>query len=157
GGAWIHQFGNAEVEQFGNAVGGDQNVRRFDVAMHDQVLVSVLNRGANLLEQPQSLRDVESPVFAVFIDAPTVDVFHREVRRTVGSRAAVEQTRNIRVIEVRENLAFASQSGDDTVRQRATRNDFDRHALLELAIGALGEIDGPHTATPDETHYPEAA
>ena len=40
----IEQLGDAEVEQLGHAVLGDQDVGRLDVAVDDQVLVRVLHR-----------------------------------------------------------------------------------------------------------------
>ena len=42
----------AEVEQPRHPLGGDQHIGRLDVAMNDEVLMSVVNRGANALEQP---------------------------------------------------------------------------------------------------------
>ena len=50
------QLGDAEVEQLHLALGIDQDVGRLQVAMHDQVLVRVLDRAEHLQEQPQPRR-----------------------------------------------------------------------------------------------------
>ena len=44
---WAQQLGDPEVEQLRIAVGRDQDVRRLEVAMDDQVLVRVLHRVAH--------------------------------------------------------------------------------------------------------------
>src|SRR5262249_19572507 len=43
----VHHFCNAEIEKLWSAVGGYQDVVRFDVAMNDQVLMRVLDRRAD--------------------------------------------------------------------------------------------------------------
>ena len=47
----LQQLGDAEVEQLRHAVGGDQDVRWLDVAMHDEVLMRVGHGGAHLAKQ----------------------------------------------------------------------------------------------------------
>jgi len=46
---------DAEVEQFGFALGIHQNVRGLDVAMKHKVAVRVLDRTADLLKQDQAV------------------------------------------------------------------------------------------------------
>jgi hypothetical protein len=48
--AFVQQFGNTEVQQFGHAIGGDQEVRGLEVAMHDEVLMRVMHRGTDGLK-----------------------------------------------------------------------------------------------------------
>ena len=81
--AGIEQLGDAEVEQLGRAFGGDQDVGRLEVAMHDQVLVRVLNRRADLQEQLQARAHVELLPIAITIERLAVDVLHDEVRLAV--------------------------------------------------------------------------
>ena len=53
GPAGAEQFGDAEVEELRYALGRDENVRRLDVAVDDQVLVRILERVTHLSEQVQ--------------------------------------------------------------------------------------------------------
>jgi hypothetical protein len=47
----VDQLGDAEVEQLGRAVGGHQHVGRLDVAMDDQVLMRMLDGGADVAKE----------------------------------------------------------------------------------------------------------
>ncbi len=55
-GVRIEQLGDAEVEQLGLGFGGDQDVRRLEVAVHHQLLVGVAHRAADLAEKLQPFR-----------------------------------------------------------------------------------------------------
>ena len=52
--ARVEQLGDAEVEQLRRAVGGDQDVVRLQVAMHDQVLMRVVHRARRLCARAAS-------------------------------------------------------------------------------------------------------
>jgi hypothetical protein len=51
----IEQFGDPEVEQFGDAFGGNQEVAGLEVAVEDVVLMSILDRGTSRAEQREPL------------------------------------------------------------------------------------------------------
>src|SRR5262249_61977691 len=68
GNVGIDQLGDAEVEQLRRAVGRRQDVAGLDVAMDDQVLVSELNRRADLPEGVQSLGDRKPIGVAIIVD-----------------------------------------------------------------------------------------
>ena len=61
----VHQLRDAEVEQLRRAAGRDQDIGRLDVAMDDQVLMRVLDRGADLEEERQARAQVEALFVAV--------------------------------------------------------------------------------------------
>ena len=63
------------------------------------------DRGADLAEELQPLGDVERSAVAVLVDRLPFDVLHHEVRQAVLGRAAVEQARDVRVIEARRGSA----------------------------------------------------
>src|SRR5690606_34121454 len=88
----VEQLGDAEVEQFRDAVFRDENVGRLQVAVHDEVLMRVVHGRADLLKQSNALFHAQPASIAVDIDGFAVDVFEDEVRRSVGSASAVEQT-----------------------------------------------------------------
>ena len=72
--------------------------------------------------------------------------------RAVGGRAAVEQARDVRMIERRQDLAFELQPALHMSRQGPASDQLDRDLLLELLVGAIREEDLAHAATPETAH-----
>jgi hypothetical protein len=54
-GSFAEHFGDSEIEQLGNALGGDQDVIRLQVPMYDQLLVRELNGFADRQHQLDAL------------------------------------------------------------------------------------------------------
>ena len=79
--ARLQHLRDAEIEQLGRAVLGDQNVAGLQVAVDDQVLVRVEQCRADLLEQRHALRRSQVIRIAIFVERLAVDQFHDEVRR----------------------------------------------------------------------------
>lgn len=80
-----------------------------------------------------------------------VDVFHHEIRLTVRGVAAVEQARDIGMVEVGEDLPLAPHSiGRITGRDAAQQ--LDRDAPFERIVDALGEEHRAHAAAADLAH-----
>ena len=120
--------------------------------MDDQVLVRAVHRRAHDLEQPQPLLDAERARIAIDVDRLAVDILHDDVRRAVGGRAAVEQPRDVRMIERRQDLAFELQPALHLARQQPAPHQLDRDLLLELLVGALGEEHLAHAAAAEAAH-----
>ena len=76
----IEQLGDAEIEQLGLAFRGDKNVCRLQVAMDDQLLMSVFNRGADLKKELE-------PIFI------WRDCADRNTRQSAGRRRTPSQGR----------------------------------------------------------------
>ena len=75
--------------------------------------------------------------------------------RSVVGRAAVEQVRDVRMIEAGEDLLFvpeAAQASASRVQCRAG-HDLDRDVLVVLAVGASRQVDGAHAAASDLAHH----
>ena len=53
----IQQFGDAEIQQLDDALFGHQDVLRLEVAMDHQVLVRVVDRGADREEKVAGVRE----------------------------------------------------------------------------------------------------
>src|SRR5580658_586650 len=47
-GLGVQDFGNAEVQEFGRSIGSNENIAGLQVAMDDQPLMGVLDRGTYL-------------------------------------------------------------------------------------------------------------
>ena len=93
--------------------------------MNDQVLVRVLDRGADVDEQLEPLAEVEPVFIAVLIERLAFDVLHYEIRLAIIRLASVDQSRDVRVIEARENLPLGAKAHAEIRGGRAI-DDFDR-------------------------------
>src|SRR5215831_12845438 len=91
---------------------------------------------------------------AVLVDRIAVDEFQREVRRAARTHPAVEQARNARVVERRENLSLGAEALVVDLRVEPRAQQLERNTLLERAIGTLGQEDSRHAAAPDLLYDP---
>src|SRR5690606_40695779 len=73
--------------------GRDQDVPRLEVAVDEQPLVRVVDRGADVAEEREARRDVESVPAAVLQDVDAVDVLHDEVRERSEEHTSELQSR----------------------------------------------------------------
>jgi hypothetical protein len=142
----VHDLGDPEIQQFGHALRGHQDIARLQIAVNDQPLVCVLDRRAHLQEQPHPLIDIEVLAIAVRVDRLAGDELHDEVRQPRLGRAAVQQPRDIRMIEAREDLALVAESLHDVRRVVARSDQLDGNLLLVRVIRASCPIDLAHSA-----------
>src|SRR5690606_6094283 len=133
-------------EQFRDAVFRDENVGRLQVAVHDGLLKRAVHSRADLLTQSNAHYHAEPASTAVDIDGFAVDVFEDEVRRSVGSASAVEQTSDVRMLQRGENLALHAQTAVHLRREDSCAHELDGDELLILFVRALGEPYVPHAA-----------
>ena len=117
--------------------------------MDDGTAVRVGDRGAHLAKELQPPGDVERVLVAILVDRQPLDVLHDEVRQAVLGRAAVEQPRDVRVIEASEDLALVAEAAQHRLRIHAALDELDRDLFLVLAVGAPREIDRAHSAAAD--------
>jgi len=150
----VQKLGDAEIEQLRDAAARDQDVRWLQVSMHDQVLMGVMHRAADHGEEREARLDGEAVGIAVLVDGHPVDVLHDEIGGSVGQGAAVEQVRDVGVIELREDLPLRFEPRLDRAAEGAARYDLDGDLLLELGVGALGEIHLAHAAGAQGAQHP---
>jgi len=154
------QLGDAEVEQFGSAVGSDEDVSGLEVAVHDEVAMGVGDGVADLVDQAAALLRAEAALVAKAVDGQAVDVIHGDPGAAVGSGSGVEQAGDGGVLKRGKDALLAAQALDDGGGVHAALDDLDGDALLEFAVGARGEVDDGHAAAPDlalQTIWPEHA
>ena len=108
-----------------------------------------VDRRADGLEQLQALRERQAVLVAVAVDRLPLDVLHQEERQAVLRAAAVEQSGDVRVVDVSEDLTFGAESTQDLVGGHPRPDDLCGDPPLELAVGAGGQVDGAHSATPE--------
>ena len=78
--------------------------------MDDQVLMRVLDGGADVDEQLESLAEVELSLIAILIERLAFDVLHYQVRLAILRLACIDQSRDVRMIEARENLPLGTEA-----------------------------------------------
>ena len=122
-----------------------------DVTMNDKMPVRVGNRGADFAKQFQPFDNGERVRVAVLVDRKSFDVFHDEIGKAVPRRPAVEQPRNVRVIEAGQNLPLVAEMAQDRIGVHAAFDQLDRNLLLVFGVGALGQ-DKPRPSRRARSH-----
>ena len=144
-----YELGDAEIEQLRGAVGGDQDVAGFDVAVNHQIFVRVLHRVAQLAEEREPVVDRGAAGVAPGGDRFALDVLHDQKRPAVGGDAAVEQRRDVGVLEIREDLSLATESGERELGIQSALDQLDRDPL-SVFVGPHSFVDRAHAAHADD-------
>src|SRR2546425_6812247 len=103
----LRGFGDAEVDNLGYShaiVDRDQNVRGFEVAMDDALLVGMLDGLADLREQIESLARGKILLVAVVRDLYAANEFHHEVRKAGRQMRSCEPGMQIGRASCRERV-----------------------------------------------------
>jgi hypothetical protein len=145
-GGRIHDAGNPEIDQFWNALVGDQNVRGLQIAMDDAVTVRVGNGMGDLLEQGQSVGQIQTVQLDVLRDGGPRDIFHDKVGSTIVGCAPAEQPSDVVVVQIGQDLSLLLESGQQLrVVGTPQSGNLDRNVLLK-GIDPRGQIDITETA-----------
>src|ERR1700690_998931 len=88
------------------------------------------------------------------MDRPALDVFHGNVGRPVVSHATIQQPGDVGMLQPGQNLAIAPKSFEAFRAGNASADHFDGDLFLELAVVALTEEYGSHSAAADFFHQP---
>ncbi len=107
-------------------------------------------------EEGESFRNRQAMPVGVQIDPLAVDVFHDEVWNAVVRRAAVEQPRDVAVIQAGEDLALRSQPVVIGTTHETGPHEFHGD-LMAVFADSFGEIHVAHAAaTQPATQSPRA-
>src|SRR5206468_2811532 len=96
---------DAKIQQLRDAFAGDQNISRLQVTMDHEIAMRVLHGLAYLKKESEPF--TARQVTGENVDRNAVDVLHHQIRNPVGSGAAIQQTRDVGMLELRKNLALA--------------------------------------------------
>src|SRR5215204_1276427 len=96
---------------------------------------------ADSAKEFQPFGNVQLMAVAITIERLAFDVLHHEVRQTVFSSAAVEQSRDMRMIECCEYLSFFTKPAKDEISIHPALDQFYCSPFIELIIGAGCLID----------------
>ena len=121
----------------------------FEIAMHDQVGVRVGDRRLHVEEQADARLDAEPLLVAEAVDVPALDVLEHEVRLAGGRDAGVDEARDVRMGEPREDRAFALEALFAGAADQRGVQQLERRLALEAAVAAGGEPDRAHAAVAD--------
>jgi hypothetical protein len=78
--------------------------------MHHQVLVGILHGQTHSAEQAEPFFDGEPVGITVFVDRLSLDQLHDHIRKPVLGCPAVQQTGDVGMLQVGQNLAFGAKA-----------------------------------------------
>ena len=143
----LDDFGDAEIEELGLAVGGDEDVGGLDVAVDDAGVVGALDGGADFAEEAEAVVDGKVELVAELADGLSGDVLHDEVREPFGSGAGVEEGGDVVVTEGLEDAALVVEAAEDGGGVHAALDDFDGEVARDG--GVADAIHRAHAAFTD--------
>ena len=91
-------------------------------------------------------------LFAVTIDRAAFDVFHHEVRNAVGSFPTVEESSDVWMIQIGEDLHFVAKAPANRFAAETWVDEFDRNLLVVVFVIAFGKKDCAHATVAQLTH-----
>jgi hypothetical protein len=145
GQAALGGLGDAEIDDFRHrhaVVQRHEDIRRFDVAVNDALLMRVLDRTADLGKEIEPSPQRESPLGTELGDAHAPDQLHDEVRAAGVRGTRVEHLGDVRVVHQRQRLPLRLEPGDDLSGVHAQLDDFQCQAPAHR-FKLLRRIDDP--------------
>jgi hypothetical protein len=103
----LNEARNAKIQNSRRPRGIHKDVTRFQIAVNYQVAVYVLDRPAAVEYQSDNLRRRKLLFDAILVDGRAVNVVHHQIRPPGFRHALVDDSRNVGVVESRQDLAFA--------------------------------------------------
>jgi hypothetical protein len=134
--------GDAEVDEddLARVRAGEDDVRRFHVAMHDAARVRVAERVREPHRQGERGRKRQRPALEPAAEGLALDPLHREERIAVRRDAAADVANDVRVIEPAERARLAREALGPVGGARPDDLDGDRRARV-----VVREVDRAHS------------
>lgn len=117
-------FCDSEIEEFDGTVRFNEDIAGFEVAVDDEVLVGVVDGGADVAEEAEAGFGGEFVVVAKGVDGVAFDILHDKVGSSIFGGTAVEEACDVRMIEGGDDLAFAAEALDDAVLLHTSADHF---------------------------------
>src|SRR5271169_1392015 len=86
---------------------------------------------------------------AVLINVYTLNILHDEVRQTLRSSTAVNESRDIGMVEICQDLTFGAEAIHKLFRNKDAINDFDGDVLAVFIVDAGPTVNRPHASGAD--------
>lgn len=106
----------------------------------------ILHRAQHLSKKHEALIDAKVVVIAVLGDGRAFDVLEGEIGLPVFGKAGVEQLRDVRVIQTREDLALAGHALAHRSSHQHRMDELQRDPSREEPIDPLGEPNRAHAS-----------
>lgn len=114
--------------------------------MHDETRVRMRDRIHDLPHQGETLIDADAPLAAPARDRFAIDIFKREIRPAACREARVVKRCDVRMVQARENVAFAREPLAHGAGKQMHVRQLERDRTIQLPVNALGEPDDAHAA-----------
>jgi hypothetical protein len=135
-------------------LGGDQDVRRLDVAVHEPARMRSVKRTRDLGDESERALRGERTIVQERLQVAVLDVPHRDEDQTVGLACGIDRN-DVRMVEAGRQLGLGQQALPETrVFCELGREQLERNLALQPQI--LGQIDDPHTAAAEDVLDPVA-
>jgi hypothetical protein len=144
--ALYQQLGDPEIEQLDLPIGRDQDVGRLEVPVHHQIAVGILDGVAHREEETETAIERKPAAVAVSVDRLALHVLHGEPWQAFAGDAAVQQLRDVRMVQRGEDLALLEKSADQVGIVHAPAEELQGDALPVLVVRPLGHVDHAHAA-----------
>jgi hypothetical protein len=141
-GIGVKQLGDAEVEEFGRAVGSHKDVGGLEIAVDDEIAVGVLDGFAYLEEELQYL--VAGAGLAEVADGDTIDELEDEIRTAIVGLTTVEEASDVGVLKPGKGLTLLLEPAAGVIGVEAVADDLEGYLFAEVIL-ADGGIDISHT------------
>ena len=144
----FHPSGQPEVADLGGAIGGEEDVGRFQVAMHDPAPVGRLDGLGQGAQQRGGLAGRQRIARQLLGQVAALDEFHREVRLAVVVAHVVDLD-DIRVLQAGRRFRFPKEA---LPRLRAGMRAVQQHLEGDAAVEAQlpGLVDHAHPAAAEQ-------
>ena len=145
----LDKFCNPKVEQLDLTLCGDQDVGRLQIPVNDEMGVCVRNCVTHLQEKAQSRGNIEALFVTPLIDGLALDVFEDEIQDAHRCRPGIEETSDVRMRKLAEDLAFTNETlACSGLRDMRVQN-FEGDGAFEPPVNAASEPNLPHPAETD--------
>ena len=104
------------------------------------------DRVADGEEEADALVDPQPLPGAELVDRLTVDQFDDDVGEAVLGGSAVEEPRDVGMLEGGQHLALGAETPQGFGRRPATADELDRHLLAERVVGPFRQVHRAHAA-----------
>ncbi len=145
-GTVVQRLGDTEVRQHRGAVGAEQNIRRFDVAVHQPLGMRIAQGRGDLADQGHALLR-RQPGSDTLFERAVGQVLHGHVIQLTDI-ADVMDGHRVRVGQARQGLALAQETLAKTrISRQRRRHHLQRHLALQRALGR--QVHAGHGAFAD--------
>ena len=140
----VQHLGDTEIQQLDAPGFGDQHVGRLEIPVHDQIRVYRTDSSQQIEKQCQPLSQAQPMLTNVSEQGLSFDVLHDQVRKSIVGCAAVENLRDVVVLNARQNLALHLKTREDLLAQQLRRlvkmssDHFDGRLLGEVSVLSFG-------------------